>query len=92
MNESVEMGLATVYRVLTQFEQAGLLKRSQLGGNKAVFELNDGDRHHGHLVSTPTGHVEEFVDPEIERRLRQIADDMGYSLTEFTITIFATPK
>lgn len=92
MHEGVEMGLATVYRVLTQFEQAGLLKRSQLGGNKAVFELNDGDRHHGHLVSTTTGDVEEFVDPEIERRLRQIADDMGYSLTEFTITIFATPK
>ncbi len=78
MNEGVEMGLATVYRVLTQFEQAGSAQAlSQPGGNKAVFGLNDGERHHGHLVSTSTGIVEEFVDPEIERRLRQIAERHG---------------
>lgn len=92
MGEGVEMGLATVYRVLTQFEQAGLLKRSQLGGNKAVFELNDGERHHGHLVCTRTGAVKEFFDPQIEKRLQKIADEMGYNLSEHTITIFATPK
>jgi Fur family transcriptional regulator, ferric uptake regulator len=92
LNDGVEMGLATVYRVLTQFEHAGLLKRSQLGGNKAVFELNDGERHHGHLVSTTTGEVEEFYDPQIEKRLQKIADDMGYTLTDHTITLFGTPK
>ncbi|ALM82626.1 transcriptional repressor [Bordetella sp. N] len=92
INDGVEMGLATVYRVLTQFEHAGLLKRSQLGGNKAVFELNDGERHHGHLVSTTTGEVEEFYDPQIVKRLQKIADDMGYTLTDHTITLFGTPK
>jgi Fur family transcriptional regulator, ferric uptake regulator len=92
LNDGVEMGLATVYRVLTQFEHAGLLKRSQLGGNKAVFELNDGERHHGHLVSTTTGEVEEFYDPQIEKRLQKIADEMGYTLTDHTITLFGTPK
>ncbi|OWT80530.1 MULTISPECIES: transcriptional repressor [unclassified Achromobacter] len=92
LNDGVEMGLATVYRVLTQFEHAGLLKRSQLGGNKAVFELNDGERHHGHLVSTTTGEVEEFYDPQIEKRLQKIADEMGYTLTDHTITLFGIPK
>ncbi|WP_233237212.1 transcriptional repressor [Bordetella sp. LUAb4] len=92
LNDGVEMGLATVYRVLTQFEHAGLLKRSQLGGSKAVFELNDGERHHGHLVSTTTGEVEEFFDPQIVKRLQKIADEMGYTLTDHTITLFGTPK
>src|SRR5690606_40576713 len=67
MGENVEIGLATVYRVLTQFEQAGLLTRSQFDSGKAVFELNEGD-HHDHLVCTNCGRVEEFFDPEIERR------------------------
>ncbi|GAA4335457.1 ferric iron uptake transcriptional regulator [Pigmentiphaga soli] len=88
----VEMGLATVYRVLTQFEHAGLLKRSQLGSSKAVYELNDGERHHGHLVCTQTGEVKEFYDPQIEARLQQIAADMGYQLSEYTLTLFAWPK
>jgi Fur family ferric uptake transcriptional regulator len=88
----VEMGLATVYRVLTQFEQAGLLKRSQLGSSKAVYELNDGERHHGHLVCTQSGQVKEFFDPQIETRLQKIASDMGYHLSEYTITMYAWPK
>ncbi|OZI34501.1 transcriptional repressor [Bordetella genomosp. 10] len=92
INDGVEMGLATVYRVLTQFEHAGLLQRSQLGGNKAVYELNDGERHHGHLVSTTTGEVREFYDPQIEKRLQKIADEMGYTLTDHTITLFGAPK
>ncbi|SOE50752.1 Ferric uptake regulation protein FUR [plant metagenome] len=92
VTDGIEMGLATVYRVLTQFEQAGLLQRSQLGGNKAVYELNDGERHHGHLVCAQTGEVKEFFDPQIEKRLNKIADEMGYTLSEYTITIFAAPK
>ncbi|MBP6623082.1 MAG: transcriptional repressor, partial [Alcaligenes sp.] len=65
--EEVDIGLATVYRVLTQFEQAGILVRSQFDGGKAVFELNDGD-HHDHLICTNCGVVEEFTDSDIEAR------------------------
>ena len=92
MNEGVEMGLATVYRVLTQFEHADLLKRSQLGGNRAVYELNDGERHHGHLVCSQTGEVKEFFDPQIEKRLQKIALDMGYNLSDYSITLYGDPK
>ena len=92
MNEGVEMGLATVYRVLTQFEHADLLKRSQLGGNRAVYELNDGERHHGHLVCSQTGEVKEFFDPQIEKRLQKIALDMGYNLSDYAITLYGDPK
>ncbi|MGO3742577.1 transcriptional repressor [Kerstersia sp.] len=92
MADNIEIGLATVYRVLTQFEQAGLLKRNQLGTNKAVYELNDGERHHGHLVCSKTGEVKEFHDPQIEKRLHKIAEEMGYTLSEYTINVFATPK
>jgi Fur family ferric uptake transcriptional regulator len=92
MADGVEMGLATVYRVLTQFEHADLLSRSQLGGNRAVYELNDGERHHGHLVCTQTGAVKEFYDPQIEKRLQKIANDMGYSLSDYSITLFGEPK
>ena len=92
MNEGVEMGLATVYRVLTQFEHADLLKRSQLGGNRAVYELNDGERHHGHLVCSQTGVVKEFFDPQIEKRLQKIALDMGYNLSDYSITLYGDPK
>lgn len=92
MADGVEMGLATVYRVLTQFEHADLLKRSQLGGNRAVYELNDGERHHGHLVCTQTNEVKEFYDPQIEKRLQKIASDMGYSLSDYSITVYGEPK
>ena len=90
--DHVDLGLATVYRVLTQFDQAGLLKRSQLGSGKAVYELNDGERHHGHLVSQATGEVMEFFDPDIEKRLAAIAAELGYELTEYTLTLFGVPK
>jgi len=92
LNDGVEMGLATVYRVLTQFEHAGLLKRSQLGGNRAVYELNDGERHHGHLVSTADGTVIEFFDPQIQKRLEKIASENGFELGDYSITLFGTPK
>ncbi len=86
--EDADLGLATVYRVLGQFEQTGLLKKSQLGNQKAVYELNDGERHHGHLVCTQTGAVHEFVDPEIEARLRTVARELGYELEDFVVTAY----
>lgn len=90
--EQADLGLATVYRVLAQFEQTGLLKKSQLGNNKAVYELNDRERHHGHLVSAENGEVHEFFDPEIEARLKAIAADLGFELTDHSITAFGVPK
>ena len=67
LDERSDIGLATVYRVLTQFEQAGILLRSNFESGKAVYELNEG-QHHDHLVCTSCGKVEEFFDPEIEKR------------------------
>lgn len=87
MNEGVEIGLATVYRVLTQFEQAGLLERSQFDTGKAVFELNEGD-HHDHLVCTGCGLVEEFFDSEIERRQYVVAKEHGFKLTGHTMALY----
>lgn len=86
-HEDVDIGLATVYRVLTQFEQAGILTRSQFDGGKAVFELNDGD-HHDHLICTNCGKVVEFTDPEIEKRQHFIAEEKGFSLESHTMMLF----
>jgi len=72
LDDRSDIGLATVYRVLTQFEQAGLLTRSNFESGKAVYELNEG-QHHDHLVCLDCGRVEEFFDPEIEKRQQMIA-------------------
>lgn len=87
LSEDVDIGLATVYRVLMQFEQAGILVRSQFDGSKAVFELNDGD-HHDHLICTTCGKVEEFSDPEIERRQHSVADQYGFVLESHTMLLY----
>jgi len=87
IGESVEIRLATVYRVLTQFEQAGLLVRSQFDSGKAVFELNEGD-HHDHLVCTNCGKVEEFFDAEIEKRQQKIAKDHNFVLTGHALSLY----
>lgn len=87
MTENVDIGLATVYRVLTQFEEAGILLRSQFDGGKSVFELNGGE-HHDHLVCTNCGRVEEFHDAEIERRQQEIADRHGFTLTEHALSLY----
>lgn len=87
INEDVEIGLATVYRVLTQFEQAGILVRSQFDGGKAVFELNDGD-HHDHLICTNCGKVVEFTDAEIEKRQHKIAKDNNFALESHTMMLY----
>ncbi|MFA7437100.1 ferric iron uptake transcriptional regulator [Castellaniella sp.] len=85
--EEVDIGLATVYRVLTQFEQAGILMRSQFDGGKAVFELNDGD-HHDHLICTNCGRVVEFYDTEIEKRQHRIARENGFTLESHNMMLY----
>jgi Fur family ferric uptake transcriptional regulator len=87
MQDGLDIGLATVYRVLTQFEQAGLLKRHHFEGGKAVFELNQGG-HHDHLVCMQCGRVEEFYDPEIERRQESIARERGFTLHEHSLYLY----
>jgi Fur family ferric uptake transcriptional regulator len=85
--ENLDVGLATVYRVLTQFEQAGLLSRNHFESGKAVFELNEGS-HHDHLVCLDCGLVEEFFDDEIERRQHRIAEERGFKLTEHALALY----
>jgi len=84
-----DIGLATVYRVLTQFEQAGLLVRHHFESGKAVFELNEG-KHHDHLVCVDCGRVEEFFDAEIEKRQRSIALARGFELQDHALALYAT--
>ncbi len=88
LNENADIGLATVYRVLTQFEQAGLLMRHHFEGGKSVFELNEGG-HHDHLVCMQCGRVEEFIDPEIEKRQHKIAKDRGFLLHDHSLYLYA---
>ena len=87
LSEELDIGLATVYRVLTQFEQAGLLSRSNFESGKAVFELNEGS-HHDHLVCIDCGRVEEFFDPEIEKRQQKIAEERGFKLQEHALALY----
>lgn len=87
--ENQDIGLATVYRVLTQFEQAGLLKRSNFEAGKAVFELEEGS-HHDHLVCVDCGRVEEFYDPEIERRQQIVAAEHGFKLQDHALALYGT--
>ncbi len=88
IDEGQDIGLATVYRVLTQFEQAGLLMRHHFDSDKAVFELNEG-HHHDHLVCLQCGRVEEFVDSEIEKRQKAIAKDHGFTIHDHSLQIYA---
>lgn len=84
MDGGEDIGLATVYRVLTQFEAAGLVVRHHFEGGHAVFELERGT-HHDHLVCTTCGHVEEFSDEMIERRQRERAKELGFRLVEHSL-------
>jgi Fur family ferric uptake transcriptional regulator len=86
--EHQDIGLATVYRVLTQFEQAGILKRSNFESGKSVYELDEG-QHHDHLVCLQCGRVEEFYDPEIERRQQRVASDRGFALQDHALALYA---
>src|SRR5574338_1082225 len=88
IGEGMDIGLATVYRVLTQFEQAGLLERHYFESGQAVFELNQGN-HHDHLVCLQCGNVEEFYDAEIEQRQKRIAEERGFSIKEHALYLYA---
>jgi Fur family ferric uptake transcriptional regulator len=88
LTEGADVGLATVYRVLMQFEQAGLLTRSHFESGKSVFELNEG-QHHDHLVCLTCGRVEEFYDAEIEARQRAVAQTRGFALQDHSLALYA---
>ena len=87
LQEGEEVGLATVYRVLTQFETAGLVKRHHFEGGNSVFELESG-KHHDHLVCVKCGRVEEFNDELIEQRQREIACNMNFKLTDHSLCLY----
>jgi Fur family ferric uptake transcriptional regulator len=88
LSDGADIGLATVYRVLMQFEQAGILSRNHFESGKAVFELNEG-KHHDHLVCIDCGRVEEFYDPEIEKRQNTIAETKGFQLQDHALSLYA---
>ena len=86
--EHTDIGLATVYRVLTQFEQAGILSRNHFESGKAVYELNEG-QHHDHVVCLDCGRVEEFYDPEIESRQQAVAQAKGFVIADHALSLYA---
>jgi Fur family ferric uptake transcriptional regulator len=86
LSDGSDIALATVYRVLMQFEQAGILARSHFESGKSVFELNEGT-HHDHLLCLTCGRVEEFYDAEIEARQRAVAASRGFTLQEHTLSL-----
>lgn len=86
-----ELGLATVYRVLTQFERAGLVSRHNFEGGTAVFELED-RTHHDHMICLETGKVIEFCDERIEQLQRDIAHKHGYEIQEHSLVLYVRPK
>jgi len=87
LDSGEDIGLATVYRVMTQFETAGLVTRHHFEGGHSVFELNQGD-HHDHIVCVKCGRVDEFVDSEIEKRQKQIAITKGYEITDHSLYLY----
>jgi Fur family ferric uptake transcriptional regulator len=87
-----DVGLATVYRVLTQFESAGLVTRHNFDGGYAVFELNRGDDHHDHMVCTETGRVVEFHNADIERLQKEIAAANDFELVGHSLVLYVRPK
>ena len=88
LEERSDVGLATVYRVLTQFEQAGILIRSHFESGKAVYELDEG-QHHDHLVCLDCGKVEEFYDAEIEKRQHAVAKAKGFTIADHALSLYA---
>jgi Fur family ferric uptake transcriptional regulator len=88
LDERADVGLATVYRVLSQFEQADILARSHFESGKAVYELNEG-QHHDHLVCLDCGRVEEFYDAEIEKRQNAVAKAKGFVIADHSLSLYA---
>jgi Fur family ferric uptake transcriptional regulator len=91
LDSGEDIGLATVYRVLTQFEAAGLVTRHNFEGGHSVFELDDGE-HHDHMVCVETGDVIEFSNDEIERLQHEIAEAHGYDLLDHNLVLYVKPK
>lgn len=91
LEQGEDVGLATVYRVLTQFEAAELVKRHNFEEGHSVFELNQGE-HHDHLVCIKCGRVDEFVDDVIEKRQRAVAEQSGYQMTDHNLIIYGICK
>ncbi|MFC6327258.1 ferric iron uptake transcriptional regulator [Alloalcanivorax gelatiniphagus] len=91
MDAGEDVGLATVYRVLTQFEQAGIVLRHNFEGGSAVFELAD-EEHHDHMVCMESGEVIEFLDEEIEKRQHRIAEEHGYEIVDHSLVLYVRPK
>ncbi len=87
LNNGEEIGLATVYRVLTQFEQAGLVVRHNFEGGHSVFEMSS-EKHHDHIVCVRCGRVEEFTDEEIEKRQQVVADRLSFELTDHNLNMY----
>jgi Fur family transcriptional regulator, ferric uptake regulator len=87
----LDVGIATVYRVLLQFEQAGIVRRSPYETQRAVYELNDGE-HHDHIQCLDCGRVEEFVDPDIEARQTAVAHQLGFSLQDHSLSMYGHCK
>jgi Fur family ferric uptake transcriptional regulator len=88
LQEHSDVGLATVYRVLAQFEQADILSRSHFESGKSVYELNEG-QHHDHLVCLDCGKVEEFYDAEIEKRQQVVAKTQGFRIADHALSLYA---
>jgi len=86
-----DIGLATVYRVLTQFETAGLVKRHNFEGGHSVFEMDEGE-HHDHMVCVETGEVVEFINDEIERLQREIAQQHDFDLIDHSLVLYVRPR
>ena len=86
-----DIGLATVYRVLTQFETAGLVKRHNFEGGHSVFEMDEGE-HHDHMVCVETGDVIEFMNDEIERLQREIAKEHNFELIDHSLVLYVRPR
>ncbi len=91
MEQKIDIGLATVYRVLMQFEQADILKRSHFESERAVYELNEGE-HHDHLVCLDCGRVEEFHDPEIEALQIKVAKRQGFEIADHALSLYGHCK
>jgi Fur family ferric uptake transcriptional regulator len=91
LEDEGSIGLATVYRVLTQFEDAGLVIRHNFEGERSVFELNDED-HHDHMVCVKCGSVTEFLDKRIEAQQEKVAEDHGFNIQDHSLTLYGLCK
>ncbi|WP_136249070.1 ferric iron uptake transcriptional regulator [Halomonas borealis] len=91
LDSGEDVGLATVYRVLTQFESAGLVTRHNFDGGHAVFELTQ-EEHHDHMVCLDSGQIVEFFDETIERRQQEIAEEHGFELVDHALVLYVRPK